>query len=110
MSDFFDSEIVREELSEINNLQQEIYSQFLDINQLAHEEKLEHIDKLSELLEKQKIMYARLSLSNDPTALKLKEQVKESVTLMGFPEGTDVSILFDSMKDTINSLRDRVDS
>ena len=69
----------------------------------------EHIDKLSELLEKQKIMYARLSLSNDPTALKLKEQVKESVTLMGFPEGTDVSILFDSMKDTIDTLRNKVD-
>ena len=109
MSDFFDSEIVQEELSEINDLQQEIYSQFLDITQLAHEEKLEHIDKLSELLEKQKIMYARLSLSDDPTALKLKEQVKESVTLMGFPAGTDVSVLFNSMKNTIDSLRDKVD-
>ena len=40
MSDFFDSEIVQEELSEINDLQQEIYSQFLDINRLVHEEKL----------------------------------------------------------------------
>ena len=28
---------------------------------------------------------------------------------MGFPAGTDVSILFDSMKDTIDTLRDKVD-
>ena len=32
-------------------------------------DKLEHVDKLTELLEKQEIMYARLSLSDDPKQL-----------------------------------------
>ena len=35
---------------------------------MTRENQLEHVDKLTVLLEKQKIMYARLSLSDDPEA------------------------------------------
>ena len=72
MSNFFDSEIVREELNEINELQQEVYGKILNVMNLTPEEQVEHIDKLKLLLEKQKVMYTRLSLSDDPDALKLK--------------------------------------
>tara|TARA_B100000131_G_scaffold219583_1_gene211094 strand:- start:63 stop:392 length:330 start_codon:yes stop_codon:yes gene_type:complete len=109
MSNFFDSEIVQEELNEINELQQEVYGKMLNVMNLATEEQVEHIDKLKLLLEKQKIMYARLSLSDDPAALKLKNQIEQSVVVMGFPQGTDINVLFDNMDKTINNLKKHVD-
>ena len=73
-------------------------------------EQLEHIDKLSLLLEKQKIMYARLSLSDDPSALEMKENLRKSISMMGFSPDTDMNYLFQSMEATIDSLRKSIDS
>ncbi len=109
MSNFFDSEIVREELNEINELQQEVYGKILNVMNLTTKEQVEHIDKLKLLLEKQKVMYTRLSLSDDPQALKLRNQIEQSVVMMGFPQGTDVNMLFDGMDKTINDLKKHVD-
>jgi len=109
MSDFFESEIVREEMEDIHQLQQEIYGQLMNINDLPHEKKKEHIDQLMELLDKQRVMYTRLSLSEDSEAKALKAQLEQSVVLMGFPEGTDISILFSGMQQTIEKLRQYVD-
>ena len=79
MSEFFESEIVQEELREINDLQQEVYGKMMNINSLSAEEKTEHIEKLIDLLEIQRIMYTRLSLSDDPKAKELKLQLEKSV-------------------------------
>jgi predicted RNA binding protein with dsRBD fold (UPF0201 family) len=109
MSSFFDSDIIQDELKEINQLQEDIYGSILSFGLMPREEKLEHIDKLSELLEKQRIMYTRLSLSNDPQAVEMKENLRKSVALMGFPPETDMSILFSSMTKTIESLKKYLD-
>ena len=77
---------------------------------MSSEEKLEHIDLLKTLLEKQRVMYTRLSLSDDPQAIEMKENLRKSVSLMGFPPETDMQTLFDSMNATIKSLRDYVDN
>ena len=76
---------------------------------MDRETKLEHIDKLQTLLEKQKVMYTRLSLSDDPQAVEMKENLRKSVALMGFPPETDVHNLFNSMSATIESLKAYVD-
>jgi len=109
MSDFFDSEIVQEELEEINKLQEEIYGNAFEFPLLSRESRLEHINLLKILLEKQKVMYARLSLSDDPKALELKSQVEKSVTMMGFPTGTNMNVLFDGMRETIETLESAID-
>ena len=72
-------------------------------------EKLEHINLLSELLEKQQILYTRLTLSDDPDALRLKEQMIESAKILGFGPNPDVNVVFKSMQKTIDSLRKRAD-
>ena len=105
MSNFFDSPLVREELEQINELQQEVYGSLISFPNLSPEEQQEHIDKLSLLLEKQKIMYGRLSLSDDPQAIEMKETMRKSVTLMGFPSGTSVERLFEGMEKTIEQLK-----
>ncbi len=109
MSEFFDSEIVQDELREINDLQQEIYGDLTDFPSLSQEDKKEHILKLTDLLEKQRVMYTRLSLSEDEEAKALKKQLEMSVVMMGFPEGTDISVLFSGMKQTIEKLKQYVD-
>ena len=109
MSEFFESEIIQEELSEINRMQEQIYGSLMAFSAMSSEEKLEHIDLLKTLLEKQRVMYTRLSLSDDPQAIEMKENLRKSVTLMGFPPETDMQTLFDSMNATIKSLKDYID-
>jgi len=109
MSKFFDSELIREELEEINDLQKFIYGSILSFGSMTREDKLEHIEKMTLLLEKQRIMYTRLSLSDDPKAIEMKENLKKSVAIMGFPPDTDMNLLFSSMNKTIESLKQFID-
>jgi|TARA_Y200000002_G_scaffold172312_1_gene142204 hypothetical protein len=109
MSKFFESEIIRDELKEINQLQQDVYGSMLSFGDMEREDQIEHIEMLSILLEKQRVMYTRLSLSDDPDAVKMKEQLEKSVELMGFPAGTDISVLFSGMTQTIEKLKQVVD-
>ena len=74
----------------------------------AHETKANLVCRL--LLEKQKLMYTRISLSKDPEAIELKEHLEQSVRLLGFPEGTDMSLLFSGMSNTIDNLKTQLDS
>tara|TARA_B100001769_G_C21879155_1_gene475478 strand:- start:123 stop:455 length:333 start_codon:yes stop_codon:yes gene_type:complete len=106
MSNFFDSPFVKEGLEEINELQKEVYGSLMSFPNLSPEKQQEHIEKLSMLLEKQKIMYGRLSLSDDPQAIEMKETMRKSVSLMGFPSGTSVELLFEGMQKTIDQLKD----
>jgi hypothetical protein len=110
MSNFFDSDIIQDELKEINQLQESIYGSILTFGMMPRETKLEHIEKLEILLEKQRVMYTRLSLSDDPKAVEMKENLRKSVALMGFPPETDMQILFNSMTKTIQSLKQYIDS
>ena len=110
MSEFFDSEIIQEELKEINNLQEKIYGSLFGFGMMSKEDRLEHIEILTDLLEKQRVMYTRLSLSDDPKAVEMKENLVKSVAMVGFPKETDINVLFNSMSATIESLKDYIDS
>ena len=106
---FFDSEIVREELEIINELQNDIFQELSTFPTLSVEEKNEHIEKMTQLLEKQQLMYTRLSLSDDPQAIKMKEELQKSLILMGFPPNTNVNTFFETMTQTIKNLKLYVD-
>jgi len=106
---FFESEIVREELSEINRLQTSIYGKMFGFGFLSSTDQKEHVEKLESLLEKQKCMWTRLSLSDDPEAKDMKNQLRKSLEGMGFPEGTDMPSIFNAMDETIGKLKKSVD-
>ena len=110
MSNFFDSEIIQDALKEINELQQDVYSNLIGFQTMSRERKLEHVETLLLLLEKQKIMYARLSLSDDPDATKMLEELKKSVTVLGFGTDTDINTLFTHMSSTIEKLKQSIDA
>ena len=109
MSDFFDSDIIQNELKNINSLQEDIYKSVLNFGYMNREDKLKHIEKLNTLIEKQKIMYTRLSLSDDPSVQEMKDNLRKSVAFMGFPEDTDLNVLFNNMTKTIESLKQYID-
>ena len=50
-------------------------------------------------------MYTRLSLSDDSKAIEMKENLRKSVAMMGFPPETDMTMLFNSMNATIEALK-----
>ena len=73
---------------------------------MTYDEQIDHVTKLTELLDKQRIMYTRLSLSDDPECKVMKESLNKTVAMMGYPEGTDISILFQNMHATIDALKE----
>jgi hypothetical protein len=107
---FFDSELVRAEMVEISELQEEVYKNVFDFYKMEKTDKVYHINLLQRLLDKQKILYTRLSLSDDPDAVEMKQRISESAVLMGLPENTDMNIVFNSMSNLIDLMREHIDS
>ena len=71
--------------------------------------KLDHLKLLKTLIEKQKILYARLSLSDDPQAKKMKENIMKSAMMMGIPSDTDLNFLFSKMTEMIELMEEKLD-
>ena len=60
---FFDSEVVRAEMHEISQLQEEVYESIFKFPSMSREDKLNHVEMLERLLDKQNILFTRLMLS-----------------------------------------------
>ena len=106
---FFDSEVVRAEMVEIQELQDEVYKNVFGFPRMDSKEKLHHIDLLERLIDKQKILYTRLSLSDDPDAKVMKDKIVESASMMGLPRGTDMSVVFNNMSSMIQVMKKTID-
>ncbi len=102
---FFDSEMVQKEMDQIAEIQRKIVKEIPSFFIMDSEKKIAHIDLLDELLEKQKILYTRLTLSDEPDAVRMKEQMQESAKILGFGPNPNVFEVFDSMRKTIDGLR-----
>ena len=107
---FFDSDIVRAEMTEVQELQEEVYSNVMKFYYMNDADKKHHIELLEKLIEKQKIMYTRLSLSDDPNAIEMKEQILSSAIMMGLPKNIDMTVFFNQMSDMINMMKQQLDT
>ena len=106
---FFQSEVVRAEMAEIHELQEEIYSNVFKFPTMKREDQKYHVNILERLLEKQKVMYARLSLSDDPEAQEMKKRIVESASMMGLPSNLDMSSLFNNMSQAVEMMKQQID-
>jgi len=106
---FFQSDVVRAEMAEIHDLQEEIYSNVFKFPTMKREDQKYHVDILERLLEKQKVMYARLSLSDDPEAQEMKKRIVESASMMGLPSNLDMPSLFDNMSKAVEMMKQQID-
>tara|TARA_B100001113_G_scaffold338025_1_gene319797 strand:- start:108 stop:446 length:339 start_codon:yes stop_codon:yes gene_type:complete len=109
MSDFFDSDIVKDEMETINEMQEEIYSQVFKFPELPLDEQIDHLEMLDDLLDKQQILYTRMKLSDDPRAKEIADNVRQSAILMGFPRDVDCNVLFQNMRLTLDKVRKGID-
>jgi hypothetical protein len=103
VSGFFQSEIVREAIKEMEELQQQIIQDTFKAPLMNREEKKEHVELMRTFLEKQKNLYFRLSLSDDPEALEMKQRIQEAAEFLGF-KGNNVTELFSEMESTLERL------
>ena len=106
---FFDSEIVRAEMAEISELQEDVYSNVMKFHYMNDEDKCYHINLLDKLIGKQKILYARLSLSDDPDAKQMKDDIRKSATIMGLPEDMDMTLIFGQMSQMFDLMKRQLD-
>ena len=106
---FFDSEVVRAEMAEIADLQEEVYSNIFKFPRMSKEDQLYHVEVLEKLLDKQRVLYTRLSLSDDPEAKRMKKQVEESAKQMGLPTNVDMNILFANMNNMVTMMKKEID-
>ncbi len=103
MSGFFQSEIVREAIKEMEELQQQIIQDTFRAPIMSREEKKEHVELMRTFLEKQKNLYFRLSLSDDPEALEMKERIQDAAKFLGF-DGNNINELFAEMENSLERL------
>ena len=106
---FFQSPVVRAEMAEISELQEEVYSNVFKFPSMTKEDQLYHVEILTKLIEKQKILYARVSLSDDPEAQKMKDNIIESASMMGIPNSVDMSKVFEQMRTMVQTLKTQID-
>ena len=106
---FFKSDIVRAEMAEISELQEEVYGNIMKFGYMSKDDQIYHVEILERLIDKQKILYARLSLSDDPEAKKMKEDIRESATMMGLPKNMDINLMFGQMSQMVDLMKKQLD-
>ena len=106
---FFQSDVVRAELAQIQELQEEVYGALFKFPSMSKEDKQYHIDCLERLIEKQKVLYTRLSLSDDPTAKLMKENIMKGAADMGLPNNVDMNLVFNDIYKMVDVIKKAVD-
>lgn len=106
---FFDSEVVQDEMKQISELQEQVYKNVFKFQEMNREQKIDHVNLLQELLDKQKVLYTRLSLSSDPDAVDMKARILDSTSMMGLPENIDMNIIFSNMSNLVESMKSQIE-
>ena len=104
MGKFFQSETVKSEMEDIYDMQKELMDVIMKFPYMSDEAKVIHIETVKELLEKQQIMWTRLSLSDDPEALAMKENIRKGSKEMGFGDA-DINMIFANMRNTLDAVQ-----
>lgn len=106
---FFDSEVVKDEMKQISELQERVYKNVFKFQDMDREQKIDHVNLLQELLDKQKVLYTRLSLSSDPDAIDMKNRIIDSTSMMGLPDNIDMNIIFSNMSNLVESMKSQIE-
>ena len=98
---FFESDVVRNELNRMQDL-------YLEINKmglmLTTPQKKEQLAKMIELINLQQTMYMRVTLSDDPDAKQMVEQVKKAATMLGMNPSDVNHTFYDTLRDNVQEM------
>ncbi len=98
---FFESDLVKQELNRMQDL-------YLEINKmglmLTAPQKKEQLSKMIELINLQQTMYMRVTLSDDPDAKQMVEQVKNAATMLGMNPSDVNHTFYDTLRDNVQEM------
>ena len=98
---FFQSEVVQKELTQMQDL-------YMDINKmglmLSLDQKREQLQKMLRLIDLQQTMYMRVTLSEDPDAKQLVDQVKNAAKMLGMPPDEVGPQFYDKLKENVHKM------
>ena len=76
---------------------------------LDYDRKKEYFDALVRLIEKQKVFYARIELSDDPEAKSVKETMKQGIIMLGATPNTRMQDMFDELLEKVEGFKERLE-
>ena len=100
---FFQSEVVQKELTQMQDLYMEINKMGLMLNVT---QKKEQLVKMLRLIELQQTMYMRVTLSQDPDAKQLVDQVKNAAQMLGMPPNEIGPQFYEKLKENVYNMID----
>lgn len=103
---FFDSEIVRSEITEITILQGDVQRDIFKFPYMSYDEKKYYIQILEKFLNKIKVLYTRLSLSDDEDAIKMKEEMIKVASIFNTSDEIGIKNVFANVENTISMLKE----
>ena len=109
MSGFFDSEIVKEQIKEMEDLQQEIIERTMSAPFMGGPEKKEHVELMRQFLDKQKEPVFQNSTLSRSTRLEMKERIKEAAIMLGMDPESGINEFFEKMDETLDYLEEIAD-
>ena len=109
MTEFFKSAQVRAALAELAEIQDDLAHTMSSPRILSDDEKKDYVRKLKLFLEKQKLFFFRVSLSDDPEAVQVKDHILETAQMFGFKEMTGMNKFFQQLDDTIKKVEKDLD-
>jgi hypothetical protein len=108
MSNFFQSELVRGDIQEMAALQEYCFRCATNLALLDKERKMEYFEALRKLIDKQKIFYTRLSLSEDPEAKSVIENMKNAIVMLGGDSKLSILDMFDDLLNKITKFENHL--
>ena len=111
-NDFFKSDVVRDEIEEIQETYTELLKMSSGLKEFDPEQRLEHVEKTLELIAKQKVFYSRLALAShggnpdDPDDQDAKF-VKDRIDLLSqqYSGGMNLMMILQTMEDKLQGWR-----
>ena len=76
---------------------------------LDYDRKKQYFEALERLIEKQKVFYARIELSDDPEAKSVKETMNQGIVMLGATPDTPMQSMFDELQKKISIMRDKLE-
>ena len=111
MSDFFKSDQVQSTIAELTALQQQLVTEMPYLNMMKPEQKKDHLVTLKTFLEKQKLFFFRISLSNDKEALEMKQRLIDATKMFGVDnEMENMDAFFEKLNETIDEIEASIDN
>ena len=111
MSDFFKSDQVQSTIAELTALQQQLVTEMPYLNRMKPEQKKDHLVTLKTFLEKQKLFFFRISLSNDKEALEMKQRLIDATKIFGVDNEMDnMDTFFEKLNETIDEIEASIDN